>query len=153
MAMLLLPAPNFQSWFKSAFILPVDNTAVQFIRIVIVGFLCSAVDLVIRHITHKIMSFDYQIAVIAGYAIGTIINYLLGAFWVFQKNHRVSLFAGFLIFIVISGIALLINLIIVKVFYQDLKLLRFVYANILALMISFVWSFSARKWGLYRVKK
>lgn len=65
----------------------------EFLRFCIVGGLCTAIDAGIYYIMYNWMHVPYQAALVCGYLLSLLVNYLLTIYWTFQtKPNRLNAF-------------------------------------------------------------
>ncbi len=61
-----------------------DSKSAEFIRFCIVGVIATALDAAIFYLVRLFAS--YQIALVSGYCLSLIVNYLLTIYWTFKKK-------------------------------------------------------------------
>ena len=90
----------------------------------------------------------YLLSAAGSFFMGVLVNYYLSVKWVFATRKLASRRAEFLIFVVITGVGLLFNLLIIAGMVELVKVGYWI-ALVVATIIVFFWNFLARKKVLY----
>jgi putative flippase GtrA len=90
----------------------------------------------------------YLLSAAGSFFMGVLVNYYLSVKWVFATRKLTSKHAEFLIFVVITGVGLLFNLLIIAGMVELVKVGYWI-ALVVATIIVFFWNFLARKKVLY----
>ncbi len=81
----------------------------QIIKFGIVGFTCFFIDMLVFNFCSEILNFHYMIAGVFGFTISVTVNYLLSMKFVFERKEDAKRHREFIVFVILSGIGLLIN--------------------------------------------
>ncbi|MCL2433677.1 MAG: GtrA family protein [Clostridia bacterium] len=138
---------------KKVFIEPTDDTFYQLARTVVVGLICTVCDTALMYIVKTQLHWHTAICFALGYFLGTVINYLLGIWFIFKQENNISRGVEFLLFCVIAAIGMGLNSLIGWLLVDVWGLMPEIPAKLVATVIAFSWTFGARKWGLYRKKR
>lgn len=116
-----------------------------------VGGVCTLVDFALLYILTTRHGINYLVASVISFTIGTILNYFLSTYWIFEvrvveKRHYEF---GFYLLITIVGLA--INTILIWVFTTYLDMF-FLISKLAATVFTFWWNFGARKYFLHTLK-
>ncbi len=127
---------------------PSHRSAVQFLRSLVVSVAALIVDFGLLVFLKEVVDMHYLLAATLSFGAGVVVNYILSVKWVFANRKFASRRAEFVIFTIICGIGLGLNLLIIAGFVQ---LLHFDYrvAKGISTIIVFFWNFVARKKILY----
>jgi len=142
----------FTKFFKQK----TSSFIVQLFRYGIVGGISAVCDILVVLYTSKYLSFHYIVALVLGFSVGTMVNYILSNLWVFKvelenktKKQHVK---GFIAFIIIGVIGLIFTIGIVFVLF-DMYHVRLLYSKLAAIILVFLWNFLARKYLVFDRKK
>lgn len=69
--------------------------SIEFVKFCIIGCICTTIDAGIFYAIHS--STGYRIAMICGFCISIIFNYLLNTYWSFKAKPTISNIVGFLV--------------------------------------------------------
>nr|MDD6335334.1 GtrA family protein [bacterium] len=127
-----------------------QNTFYQLIRAGVVGAICTVVDMGLMMVVHYFGNASEALSVLIGYLVGTVVNYVLGILWIFRDQSHMNRGAEFGLFCIINAIGLGINEGIVYWLSTSSGLMGFFWARCIGVGLAFIWSFAARKWGLYK---
>lgn len=133
---------------KSFGIKPHEDTAVQFIRSLVVSAIALVFDFSTLIFFKEILKFNYLLAATFGFLIGVAVNYILSVVWVFTQRQIASRAKEMTFFLVISGIGLLLNLGIIAALVSGLKI-DYRAAKAFSTVVVFFWNFLVRKKFLY----
>ena len=133
----------------------------QFIRYFFAAGLAFTVDFLTLFIltTHSFFIRNYFLAITLAFAAGTITNYLISIFWVFNKRNLNHKALEFLAFALIGLIGLFLNFFIIWVSTEYLIQLiipglsvqhKILLSKLFSTTIVYFWNFTARKIILFR---
>ena len=129
------------------------HTHIQFFRYCFVGGFAAIVDTgLVVYLTESLKLY-YVFSVIAGFAVGILINYILSSIWVFQralasvskKQHLLDM----CLFMIIGVLGLLLTLAIIWLMYDYLHF-SILFSKVLAVGLVLFWNFTARKYLIFR---
>jgi len=158
----------------------------ELIKFLITGVVCAAADFLTTALFLKLFdsieieTLKSAIALLAGFIVGVILNYILSTFWVFRgkQDRSVTKSAKFIIsFVVLSAIAYglsygtyelcriifssawainindaTISYILTFTFWGDALFWLFVLAFFLKTLVGLIWNYFTRKYILYKRK-
>ena len=158
----------------------------ELIKFLITGLVCAAADLLTTSLCLKLFSFLSgpalsAVALLAGFVVGVILNYILSTYWVFKgkQDSKVTKSAGFIIaFVLLSIVAYGLSYgtyeLCRVVFWNTLQIdinkanigyvlypmhwiealfWLFVLAFFLKTLVGLIWNYFTRKYILYRRRK
>lgn len=121
----------------------------QFVRYVLVGGLAFLGDFGCYALVLQTWGQEhYQIAGATGFLLGSIINYVLSIFWVFNKRSSQNAGIEFVLFVIIGAVGLGLNGLILWLLISGMSQNPLI-AKIIAAGLVLVWNFSARKFLLF----
>lgn len=127
---------------------PSSDTRVQLVRSLVVSFVALAFDFGLLVIFTQALGIFYIFSATMSFLVGVVVNYYLSIWWVFPDHKLSSRKAEFIIFVIITGLGLALNLFIiaslVQVFGLDYRI-----AKSISTIVVFFWNFVARKRILY----
>ena len=162
-----------------------NNNRAELIRFLITGVVCAAADFLTTSLFLMILKNVYApvqsaIALLAGFIVGVILNYILSTYWVFKgkQDSQVTKSTKFIImFVVLSAIAyglsygtyelcrvifdssmqrnineIGINYILTFTFWGNLTFWLYCVAFILKTLVGLIWNYFTRKYILYKRK-
>jgi putative flippase GtrA len=127
----------------------IDNTLIQFFRYIFVGGIAFIVDFSLLFIFTDIFNIYYLISAALAFLIGTIVNYILSIYWVFDKRSLKNKSFEFGIFALIGFIGLGLNELIIWFFTEQIHF-HYLVSKIISAWFVLLWNFSARKFLLFR---
>ena len=127
---------------------PHANTYVQLIRSLVVSVVALVFDFSTLVLLKEKVGINYLVAATLGFSVGVVVNYILSAYWVFTDRKLASAKAEFVVFVVICTIGLVLNLIIISLLVEQLRV-DYRLAKLFATVAVFFWNFVARKKILY----
>ncbi len=120
----------------------------QFVRYGFVAVAAFIVDFGLLYVFTHNLHLYYLASATLSFSISLVLNYWLSVLWVFSKSaYRRHVEIG--IFVLIGIVGLGLNLIIIWLFTSVLGLF-YLKSKLLAVVVVFFWSFTARKYLLYR---
>ena len=125
-----------------------DDYAIQFIRSLVVSAISLVVDFSILIFLKQVLGVNYLIAATLSFCVGVLVNYLLSVTWVFAQRKLDNRTHEFVIFVVITGIGLVFNLLIIAGMVELLKI-DYRVGKAVSTIVVFFWNFLARKKILY----
>ncbi len=124
-----------------------NNTFVQLFRYGFVAVGAFAVDYGVYFLLSYIMGVQYLVAALAGFVMGTAINYLISKYLVFQGEPKSRTFEVLLVFL-ISGVGLLwLELGLYAL--TDIYGIHYLISKLIMTGVVFLWNFFARKLFMY----
>jgi putative flippase GtrA len=127
---------------------PTYQNHVQFVRSAIVSVIAVVVNFGASYIFKEILGFYYLLAASLSFFLGVLVNYYLSVRWVFANRQLESKHMEFILFVVITTVGLLFNLLIIAGMVEIVKT-GYWMALITATVLVFFWNFLARKKFLY----
>ena len=160
----------------------------ELIKFLVTGVICAAADflttalflMIFQFLAENLAWLQSAIALLAGFIVGVILNYILSTFWVFRgkQDRSVTKSAKFIIsFVVLSAIAYglsygtyelcriifssawainindaTISYILTFTFWGDALFWLFVLAFFLKTLVGLIWNYFTRKYILYKRK-
>jgi putative flippase GtrA len=121
----------------------------QLVRFGIVGGVGFAVNLAVYALFVHVLSVDYHVAAVAAWLIAVVNNFLLNRRWTFDAGDGLVHFQA-MRFLVVSLCALVVSLLLLTVFVEDLGLAK-VAAQALAVAASMPLNFLGNKLWSFRV--
>ncbi|MGI6702017.1 MAG: GtrA family protein [Christensenellales bacterium] len=142
----------------------------EFIRFIICGGIATAVDFVIFGTVIYLISpevFGYSIiksifadrsavmtksvliGTAAGFTAGLIVNYIISVLFVYQFTRRAKSVWGIILFSALSVTGLLLNVLLMKVFYDYAGLNHWI-AKVMVTFIVFIYNFSTKRLVIFR---
>lgn len=127
---------------------PTHNLKVQFVRSLVVSCVALVVDFATLLILKEIFDVHYLLAAAISFCLGVIVSYVLSTRWVFANRKLSNRKVEFIVFLVICGIGLGLNLVIIASMVQLLGM-DYRVAKAISTVVVFFWNFIARKKILY----
>lgn len=122
-----------------------NKLLMQIIKFVFVGGTAFLIDYYLLLFLTNTMNIHYVVSNVISFCVSVIYNYILSAFWVFEMDKNKSKTQTFVVFIVLSVIGLLINTVVVFLFYDATKIFALSISKIIATAIVMVYNFVSRK--------
>jgi len=123
----------------------------QVFRYALVGGSIATVDLILFWFFVSHLDFPYLWVNAIGFCVGTAINYLMSARWVFTGGIRFKPKNGIILIFIISFLGLIMAQIILFLFITIFTF-PILLAKILTLGSVFYWNYFSRKYFLFRLK-
>jgi putative flippase GtrA len=121
---------------------------VQFLRSLIVSVAALIVDFSTLVFLKQVLGVHYIVAATLAFALGVLVNYFLSVNWVFTERQMANKTHEFIIFVVITGLGLIFNILIiagmVELLHSDYRV-----GKAVSTVVVFFWNFVARKKILY----
>lgn len=123
----------------------------QSVKYFIVGGFCTVLDVGLLFLFTHFLGLNYVISSIISFMSGTVLNYNLCTFWIFNirlvknRNHE------FFYYAIITGIGLGINTVLIWSFTEFLGL-YFMFSKLFAAFVTYWWNFGARKYFLHTIR-
>jgi len=114
-------------------------------------FYVGAISTFFDYLTYSLLiylKFDYIVAIIIGYSIGFLINFILTRNYVFDKIKVANIKFEFILVLFISILGLILNIIIVKLLHSKLNTNYYI-ARVFAIGIVFFFNYYMRKGIVY----
>jgi putative flippase GtrA len=121
-----------------------EHIHIQLTRFLFVGTLSFLIDFSILWFCTDILKIYYIISATIAFIFSVIINYLLSTFWVFHKSKLDSKLNEFGIFVLLSGVGLILNDVFLYVF-TDFFHVYYLFSKVIATGIVMFWNFISRK--------
>lgn len=116
----------------------------QIINFLFVGGTAFIIDYVILWFLTGICQVNYLISSTISFIISLVYNYILSMIMVFEVKENSSKLKNFIIFIILSTIGLILNLIIMYI-GVDILLLHYLFVKIASTAIVMVYNFISKK--------
>jgi putative flippase GtrA len=128
-----------------------NDTVIQAGKYLIVGGICTLLDLSILYVLTELLTIHYLESSILSFMSGTVLNYYLCTWWIFKirviENHQHEFFY----YMLITMIGLGINTLIIWSFTALLGLFYLI-SKLFAAFVTYWWNFGARKYFLHTIK-
>lgn len=121
------------------------------LRYLLIGGFCALIDIVLLYIFVEFFHIWYLYAAIITFATISFLGFLGQKHFTFKnksKNHTKQ----FMVFLLISGIALILNSCCMFLFVS-IAGIWYIFANIITKFIVLIWNFSAHKYITFKTKK
>ena len=115
----------------------------QFFEFGVVGVIAFIVDYLSLYMLTEFLNVYYLISSIISFLLSIIVNYILSIKWVFDIKKKQS-FKDVIIFTLLSAIGLLINLLVMYLSVEVLKI-HYMIGKLIATFIVMIWNFVTRK--------
>ncbi len=115
----------------------------QFFKFGVVGVIAFIVDYLSLYMLTEFLNVYYLISSIISFLLSIIVNYILSIKWVFDIKKKQS-FKDVIIFTLLSAIGLLINLLVMYLSVEVLKI-HYMIGKLIATFIVMIWNFVTRK--------
>lgn len=126
-----------------------QSTSFQFMRYLVVGGGAFAVDFGLLFILTEKVQLNYLVSATASFLVGVAVNYIGSVLWVFSSRKLKSVKIELILFVIISGIGLLLNIGLIWVLTEVLGMMYLV-SKLISAVIVVVWNFVGRKLILFR---
>ncbi|RLA72627.1 MAG: hypothetical protein DRG24_02375 [Epsilonproteobacteria bacterium] len=118
-------------------------------KFLLLGLTTTAIDYIVYSIA-IVLGVDYVIAIVLGYSLGLLANYLIGRRYIFTSGAKLkSSKHEFIAVVSIAIFGALFNIVIVKILSYSLFTLDPLYSRIIAIGVVFFWNYFARKVFVY----
>lgn len=121
----------------------------KIVKYFFVGGAAAAVDLTVFTVFAKLLGYNYLAVSVFGFAIATLVNYLLGIKFVFRRGARFSAQHEVALLYLVSATGLALNTGLLFAFVEYLRLDSLV-AKILATLGTFFWNYTLRQRFIFR---
>lgn len=127
------------------------QTFTEGVKYLLVGGICTLLDFALLYLLTANFGVNYLLASIISFATGTVLNYFLSTFWIFdirvvEKRHH-----EFGYYLLITAVGLIINTALIWFFTTYLHT-YFLISKLVATAVTFWWNFGARKYFLHSLK-
>ena len=95
------------------------------------------------------MTKSVLIGTAAGFTAGLIVNYIISVLFVYQFTRRAKSVWGIILFSALSVTGLLLNVLLMKVFYDYAGLNHWI-AKVMVTFIVFIYNFSTKRLVIFR---
>ena len=116
----------------------------QMIKYAIVGAIGTLVNLLVLYCLTEYFNIYYIVSEIIAFIIAGIHNYIFDKIWTFKINIEEKIVFKYFQFLIISSIALIVNLCILFILVEYFGI-WYIFAEIIAIMGAFLISFSGNK--------
>jgi len=124
---------------------------IQFFRFALVGVVATLINLVFLYFFTEFFNIYYMISAIFAFFIADISKYVLNKTWTFYERLRDGFFRTYCKFLLVSLIALGINLFFLYIF-TDIVGIYYLYSQVLAIAISLWINFLGSKFWTFKNK-
>ncbi len=118
---------------------------IQIIKFVGVGGICTVFEYVIFALMVYLMHIDEYVSQLVSFSVSTVLNYVLSMKFVFVRDENRNRKADFIIFVVLSLIALGLSELILLLFLEVIKLNAPLIVKLFATAVVMVFNFITRK--------
>lgn len=125
-----------------------NKTVTQAAKYLVVGGICTIVDMVLLYILAEYIGLFYLLAAAISFTTGVTLNYFLCTGWIFEESKIKNKGVEILMYFVISIIGLLINVVGIWLLTNFLSL-HFMLSKFLATALTLIWNFCSRKYLLH----
>lgn len=125
-----------------------NKTVTQAAKYLVVGGICTIVDMVLLYILAEYIGLFYVLAAAISFTTGVALNYFLCTGWIFEESKIKNKGIEILMYFVISIIGLLINVVGIWLLTNFLSL-HFMLSKFLATALTLIWNFCSRKYLLH----
>ena len=115
----------------------------QFFKFGVVGVIAFIVDYLSLYLLTEFLNVYYLISSIISFLLSITVNYILSIKWVFDIKKKQS-FKDVIVFTLLSAIGLLINLLVMYLSVEVLKI-HYMIGKLIATFIVMIWNFVTRK--------
>lgn len=98
------------------------NTIIQFIKFCIIGVFNTLINLVVLYLFTDIFGFYYMFSAVIAFLVAVTNSFIFNKLWTFEEKLNHKVYFKSIKFIVVSVIALLINLVILYVLVEYFKM-------------------------------
>jgi putative flippase GtrA len=127
---------------------PTHDYSVQFTRSAVVSVIAVIVNFGFSYLFKEKFGWYYLLSATLSFFLGVLANYYLSVTWVFAHRQLESKHMEFVLFVVITTVGLVFNLLIIAGMVEIVKT-GYWTALVVATVIVFFWNFLARKKFLY----
>ena len=124
---------------------------IEAIKYLIVGGICTVLDFLLLFVLKDNLHINYILAATISFSASVILNYFLCTFWIFKTRVLKSRKSEFLVYIMISMIGLFINISLIWLFTELLRI-TVLFSKALGTPVVLLWNFLARKFLLHTIK-
>jgi len=128
-----------------------NETIRQALKYIVVGGLCTVLDVSLLYCLTHYCGISYLVSSILSFTAGAILNYFLCTSWIFTYTVVKNKYREFLYYILINSIGLAINTLVIWFATEKLHV-YFMFSKGLAIVLTLVWNFNARKYLLHTPK-
>ena len=138
--------------FSKLFVEATNSTVLQFFRNALVGSVAFLMELCLMYILTEWAHVYYLWSSVFSSLCAGFVNYLLSSLWVFNQKKVKNKPLEFLIFTIIGGAGLLLNVFSLWVL-TDCVGLYYMLSKIIAMLLVFTFTFFVRKYFLFTAKQ
>lgn len=121
----------------------------QFLNFFLLGGLSTLIDISTYFLLIKLET-HYTFAIIIGYTLGFVSNFILGRRYIFTAGKKISKVCVELVFVFsIALVGLLLNMAIVYLLSFSIAKIDPLFSRVVAIGVVFFWNFLARKYLVY----
>ncbi len=118
-------------------------------KFLLLGLTTTAIDYIV-YLIAIMLGVDYVIAIVLGYSLGLLANYMIGRRYIFTSGVKLkSSKHEFIAIVAIAVMGALLNIVIVKMLSYSLFTLDPLYSRVIAIGVVFFWNYFARKVFVY----
>ena len=128
-----------------------NETFTQAAKYLIVGGFCTVLDFAMLFVLTHFTGLDYVTSSIISFMSGTVLNYYLCTFWIFEIRAVENRHYEFFYYAIITAIGLRIKTVLIWSFTEFIGL-YFMLSKLLATFVTYWWNFGARKYFLHTIK-
>ena len=121
----------------------------QAFKFAIVGVINTLINLVVLYIFTEFLGIYYLVSAIFAFIVANINSFLLNKIWTFKENIKHKAASRYIKFVVVSVIALVVNLIFLYAAVEYFKL-WYMFAQVLAVILNFLINFFGNKIWTFR---
>ena len=121
----------------------------QAFKFAIVGVINTLINLAVLYIFTEFLGIYYLVSAIFAFIVANINSFLLNKIWTFKENIKHKAASRYIKFVVVSVIALVVNLIFLYAAVEYFKL-WYMFAQVLAVILNFLINFFGNKIWTFR---
>ena len=125
-----------------------SNTVTQAAKYLVVGGICTIVDIGLLYILTEYVGIYYVLAAALSFTMGVTLNYFMCTGWIFEESKIKNKGIEILFYLIISIIGLLINVFVIWLL-TNFVALHFMLSKFLATALTLIWNFCSRKYLLH----
>ncbi len=113
----------------------IKKTTIQFLKFAIVGVINTLVNLIVLYLLTEFFGIYYMVSAVFAFLVAVTNSFILNKIWTFNENISENIFNRYIKFFAVSTFALLINLMILYLFTEFLRI-YYMASQIIAIALS-----------------
>ena len=128
---------------------PSEIKIIQLLRFIIAGGSTASLDFILYWFIVRIIGWHYIIAVTISFITASTINYYISVIWVFFQGKFKSQFSEYLVFLLFTGLGLVLNYVIL---YSGIDLLGInnLFVRICSIVFVTIFNFFTKKFVVFK---